>query len=97
CWPLLIHSRVPGNLRLEQREKAMNQFGARASGSYARVHFGTALLAAGLGGSNASGQWSIGGLGDLPGGVFLSQANGVSATGMVVVGDSRSNLEVEAF
>ena len=39
----------------------------------------------------------LGGLGDLPGGVFLSQANDVSADGSVVVGSGFSDIGHEAF
>jgi probable HAF family extracellular repeat protein len=37
------------------------------------------------------------GLGDFPGGIFFSQANGVSADGSVVVGESSSAAGFEAF
>jgi probable HAF family extracellular repeat protein len=41
--------------------------------------------------------WSFQGLGDLPGGTFGSQANGVSADGSVVVGRGSSASGLEAF
>lgn len=37
------------------------------------------------------------GLGDLPGGIFFSQANGISADGSVVVGETESASGFEAF
>ena len=37
------------------------------------------------------------GIGDLPGGDFLSSARGISADGTVVVGDSHSSSGCEAF
>jgi probable HAF family extracellular repeat protein len=40
---------------------------------------------------------SVAGLGDLPGGAFLSRANGISFDGSVVVGVSESSLGREAF
>lgn len=60
------------------------------------------LIAAALAAANtstpvASAQSAFEGLGDLPGGVFESRAQGVSADGSVVVGISISASGVEAF
>lgn len=59
-----------------------------------------ALAAAAISGQAAASGGSGGsfcGLGDLPGGIFYSEANAVSADGTVVVGASRSAGGTEAF
>lgn len=50
-----------------------------------------------LSGASALGQASFQGLGDLPGGIFKSNAAGISADGKVVVGNSVSTSGGEAF
>ncbi|MGE0536392.1 MAG: PEP-CTERM sorting domain-containing protein [Pirellulales bacterium] len=57
----------------------------------------TGLIALTFAAPARAGSFSFQGLGDLPGGTFLSLANAVSADGNVVVGQSRSASGLEAF
>ena len=86
-------------------EKVINRHIRRNAHAHANAVSADGSVVVGWGdtpaGSKQAFRWTLGGgmvgLGDLSGGIFLSEATDVSADGAIVVGSSNSVLGTEAF